>query len=300
MSEIFIHEVGLRDGLQMESRSVPLEKKLGWALQLIESRVAVVQVGSFVHPKRVPQMADTDDLVRRLIETSERRTTTISGLVLNEKGVERGLACGIELFCMGVSASETHSRKNTGMGTQEALERTISMARSALVEDKKVQVSVQSAFGCGYEGVIAPDRVIGLVQSYLDAGLTSISLADTAGHADPDAVSRLFDRLLNLGDRVEATCHFHNNYGMALANCYAAYRTGVRWFESAFGGLGGCPFTAVPGGNVCTEDLVHMFQRMGLAAGIDLETLVGLAKDAQQFFEKELPGSIYKSGSLDL
>ena len=200
---------------------------------------------------------------------------------------------------MGVSASETHSRKNTGMGTQEALERTISMALTALAEDKKVQVSVQSAFGCGYEGAIAPDRVVGLVQSYVDAGLTSISLADTAGHADPDAVSRLFDRVLNLGDRVETTCHFHNNYGMALANCYAAYRAGVRWFESAFGGLGGCPFTAVPGGNVCTEDLVHMFQRMGLAASIDLKTLVGLALDAQQFFEKELPGSIYKSGSLD-
>jgi len=277
MPKVFIHEVGLRDGLQMESEIVPTGKKRDWALWLIESGVDVIQLGSFVHPKWVPQMADTDDLFFQLTDGKKQHGTIFSGLVLNEKGLERGLSCGVELFCMGVSASETHSQKNTRMSIEEALGRTIRMAKHVLSDKRKVQVSVQSAFGCGYEGLVPEENVLRIVETYLDSGLTSISLADTAGHADPNGVRRLFERVMGLSERIQVACHFHNNFGMALANCWAALQSGVTWFESSFGGLGGCPFTAVPGGNVCTEDLVHMFQRMRIGTSIELSRLIETA-----------------------
>ena len=188
---------------------------------------------------------------------------TLSGLVLNEKGLDRGLACGVDMFCMGVSASETHSRKNTGMSIEDANARIVAMAKSALAAGKRVQVSVQSAFGCGYEGPVPKKRVVAIVETFLDAGLRGLSLADTAGHATPDDVADLYTRVRALDDTAEWTCHFHNTYGLALANCYAARQAGVASFESSVAGLGGCPFTKVAGGNTCTEDLVHAWQRNG-------------------------------------
>jgi hydroxymethylglutaryl-CoA lyase len=294
-----LHEVGLRDGLQMEKETVPTEQKLAWIRSLCEAGVDVLQVGSFVHPVKVPQMADTDQLFRELNAPGRRRgNVTLSALVLNEKGLERGMACGVEMFCMGVSASETHSRKNTGMGVAEATERIIAMAREATRAGKSVQVSVQSAFGCGYEGRIAPEQVIGIVQRYLDAGLTTMSLADTAGHAMPDQVERLFDQIAARGSGVELACHFHNTYGTAIANCYAAMRAGVRTFESSVAGLGGCPFTRIAGGNAATEDLVHMFQHMGLRRDIRLAGLIEVAADVARYFSREMNGVVYRTGPI--
>jgi hydroxymethylglutaryl-CoA lyase len=202
------------------------------------------------------------------------------------------------MFCLGVSASETHSLKNTGMTTSEALRRIVSMARQALAAGKAVQASVQSAFGCGFEGPIEQERVLDIVKSYLDAGIRNISLADTAGHAHPQQVEGLFCAVRELDSDIELACHFHNTYGLGLANCYAALRSGMRYFESAFGGLGGCPFTKLPAGNVCTEDLVHSLQRMGLREDIKLEVLLYVAHQVSAFFERDLPGFILKSGSI--
>lgn len=297
MQSIFIHEVGPRDGLQVEKAIVPLEEKVRWIEQLFLSGVDFIQVGSFVHPEKVPQMADTDALFRHF-SGNKPANVILSGLVLNEKGLERGLACGVEMFCMGVSASETHSQKNTGMTTDEALKRIIPIAKSALAEGKKVQVSVQSAFGCGFEGPIDQTRVLDIVKSYLDAGIRNISLADTAGHAHPRQVEDLFGAIRALDSDVELACHFHNTYGLGLANCYAAMKSGVTYFEAAFGGLGGCPFTKLPAGNVCTEDLVHSLQRMGLREDINLEVLLNVARQVSTFFDRELPGFILKSGSI--
>jgi len=280
----------------METTIVPTKKKLEWTLQLIASGVDAIQLGSFVHPKKVPQMADTDDLFNQLAALDHAQDITLSGLVLNEKGLERGLSCQVDLFCMGVSASETHSRKNTGMGVEEALARIIAMARQAVWEGRKVQVSVQSAFGCGYEGSVPEAKVLGIVERYRDAGLTSISLADTAGRADPRSVQRLFAAINSLGENVQSACHFHNNFGLALANCWAALEAGVTWFESSFGGVGGCPFTAVPGGNTCTEDLVHMFQRLEIERKIKLTRLIDTVLDVSSFFARDLPGSVYRAG----
>jgi hydroxymethylglutaryl-CoA lyase len=297
MQSIFIHEVGPRDGLQVEKAIVPLEEKIRWIEGLFESGVNIIQLGSFVHQEKVPQMADTDDLFRHFA-SSKPAHVTLSGLVLNEKGLERGLACGVEMFCMGVSASETHSQKNTGMTSTEALNRIIPMARMAFAEGKKVQASVQSAFGCGFEGPIDQQKVLDIVKAYLDAGISNISLADTAGHAQPRQVENLYGAIRQLDSDVELACHFHNTYGLGLANCYAALKSGVSYFESAFGGLGGCPFTRLPAGNVCTEDLVHALQRMDLRKDIRLDILLNVARQVSAFFDRELPGFILKSGSI--
>ena len=299
MAEITLHEVGFRDGLQMEHQTVPFETKLSWIERMFSSGVDVVQVGSFVHPTKVPQMADTDRLFTEIRSRGSRPDwVTLSALVLNEKGLDRGLACGAELFCMGVSASETHSNKNTGMSVEEATGRIIRMAQSAEAAGARVQLSVQSAFGCGYEGPVPHERVLEIMRRYLEAGFHNFSLADTAGHADPEAVETLYQALFALDKGITAACHFHNTYGLALANCIAAQRSGVQSFESSVAGLGGCPFTKVAGGNTCTEDLIHLIQRRGIRKDIDLQVLTGVASDIAAFFGREMAGMVYRTGPI--
>ncbi len=299
MNRIAIHEVGPRDGLQIEKALVPLQVRIGWIEGILTSGVDVIQLGSFVNPRVVPQMADTEALFAHFLDSGHAtRTATFSALVLNEKGLDRGLACGVDLFCMGVSASTTHSQKNTGMAPAEAQRRIIAMAKRAMAAGKRVQASVQSAFGCGYEGPVPQSAVLDIVKAYLDAGVRNISLADTAGHAQPMQVEDLYGAVRQLDPDVELACHFHNTYGLGLANCMAALKSGVTYFESAFGGLGGCPFTKVPAGNVSTEDLVHSLQRMGIRGDIDLQALIHVARQVGAYFDRELPGLILRSGSI--
>jgi hydroxymethylglutaryl-CoA lyase len=294
MNRIVIHEVGPRDGLQIEKQVVPTAQKIAWVETILESGIDMVQLGSFVNPEKVPQMADSEKLFARF------RGSRFSALVLNEKGFERGLACGVASFCMGASASDTHSRKNTGMSTEEAMTRITAVAHRALAAGAAVQMSVQSAFGCGFEGAIPQARVLDMVKRYFDAGLLQISLADTAGHAHPSQVEDLFGAIRTLEPSALLACHFHDTYGLALANCHAALRSGVRSFESAVGGLGGCPFTAVSGGNVPTEDLVHLLQRMGLREDIALAPLMSAATQAEELVGHRLPGRIHTTGPVAL
>jgi hydroxymethylglutaryl-CoA lyase len=296
MSQILIHEVGPRDGLQAESTVVPTALKLDWIRRAAASGVDFVQVGSFVRGDKMPQMADTDDLFRIL--AGETHRATFSGLVLNEKGLERALDVGIGLICMGVSASDTHSRKNTGMSTEDATRRIIATALEAKAAGRRVQVSVQSAFGCGFEGAIAEERVLGIVTAYLEAGLRSVSLADTAGHAHPAQVRRYVQQVLALDPAAEITAHIHDTYGLGMASVYAAMEAGAHAIETSFGGLGGCPFTKVAAGNVATEDLVHGLQRTGQRLDIDLNALVGITRDVAAHFGRDLPGCVYKTGPL--
>lgn len=295
MKSIKLHEVGLRDGLQMESRTVPLEKKVKWIEKLTEAGIDEIQLGSFVHPYRVPQMADTDDLFKVMRKIFPHKEM-FSGLVLNEKGLERALACGTDIICMGVSASETHSLKNTRMKTAEALDRITNIAKNAMSEGKKVQVSVQSAFGCGFEGKIPESRVFSIIEKYLESGIKNISISDTAGHAYPEQVSQMIDKILEMDNEIKLTCHFHNTYGLGLANCVEALKHDIYALETAIAGLGGCPFTKLPAGNVCTEDLVNYLHRNKMRNDIDLPLLIDIAEDAADFFKRQMPGLVYKAG----
>ena len=296
---ILFHGVGPRDGLQIEKQTIPLGAKIAWIETILRSGVDVVQLGSFVNPERVPQMADTESLFA-WFNAPERKPlkTRLSALVLNEKGLDRGFAVGVDYFCMGVSASDTHSRKNSGMSTDEAMTRIRAMGRSAENAGATVQVSVQSAFGCGFEGVVPQERVLDLVKRYLDSGLRRISLADTAGHATPWQVEDLLGEIWMLAPEAIVACHFHDTYGMALANCYFALRSGVSSLESAIGGLGGCPFTAVSGGNVATEDLVHMLQRAGQRQDIAPAFLASAAIQISELLGRPLPGRVHLTGYI--
>ena len=297
-ARLVLHEVGPRDGLQFEKETVPTATKLAWIGSLLAAGVDVVQAGSFVHPEKVPQMADTDELFRRLSSRPDAGQGILSGLVLNERGLDRALACGVSLVCMGVSASDTHSRRNTGMDTAEATRRILATAKKAVEAGRAVQVSVQSAFGCGFEGAVPEDRVLGIVKQYLAAGLRRISLADTAGHAYPEQVERLFAAVLALEPDLEPACHFHDTYGLGMANVWAAMRSGVVSFESSFAGLGGCPFTKVAAGNVATEDLVHGWQRSGLRTDVDLGALIEVARSVSAFFGRGMPGRVHRTGPV--
>ena len=299
MKSTKIHEVGPRDGLQSESTLVPLDVKIRWIEGLINSGIDIIQLGAFVNPKRVPQMAETEALFRYFMQPRRKpEGVTLSALVLNSKGLDRGLDVGVQMFCMGVSASETHSLKNTGMTPAEAQHEVLAMARRALLAGKRVQASVQSAFGCGYEGPIPSEAVLNLVKAYLNVGVRCISLADSAGHGIPPQVEDLFGAIRILDPAVDLACHFHNTYGLGLANSLAALKSGVSYFESSFGGLGGCPFTKVAAGNVSTEDLVHTLQRMGRRLDIDLAALIEVARQISEFFDRDLPSLILKAGSI--
>ncbi len=161
-----------------------------------------------------------------------------------------------------------------------------------------MQVSVQSAFGCGFEGRIPESRVLAIVRAYLDAGLTNISLADTAGHAYPAQVKRLFGAILALNPEARCTAHFHDTYGLGMANIYAAMEAGAICFETSFAGLGGCPFTKMAAGNVATEDLLHGLHREGLRSDIDIAALNNVAKDVAAFLNRELPGRVHRAGVI--
>jgi hydroxymethylglutaryl-CoA lyase len=184
------------------------------------------------------------------------------------------------------------------MGTKEAVARIVPMARRALASGRSVQVSVQSAFGCGLEGTIPESRVLDIVRSYLEAGLHLVSLADTAGHAVPAQVRDLYGSLVALDPTVQCACHFHDTYGLAMANTLAALDAGVSHVESAFAGLGGCPFTAVTGGNLCTEDFVYFLQRTGRRGDVQLEPLISVASEAAAFFGRSLPGTVHRIGPI--
>ncbi|OIO00022.1 MAG: hydroxymethylglutaryl-CoA lyase [Elusimicrobia bacterium CG_4_10_14_0_2_um_filter_56_8] len=297
--DIILQEVGIRDGIQGEPAIVPTEKKIKWAEELLCSGIDIIQLGSFVRAEKVPQMADTEILFRHFSGAAGKPgAAKFSGLVLNEKGLERGLKCGVEIFCMGSSASETHSRENTGMGADEAAGRIAAMAKEALSAGKTVQASVQSAFGCGYEGPVPAEKVLAIVKTYLEAGVLNVGLSDTAGHAHPLQVREMFAAVAKLEPKAELSCHFHNAYALGLANCCFALEAGVRYFETSLGGLGGCPFIKLPSGNVCTEDFVHTVQRIGLREDINLEALIAVARDAEAFFGRTLPGAVMKHGSI--
>jgi len=291
-----IHEVGMRDGLQMEKQIVPFETKVKWIEKMLESNVDIIQLGSFVHKEKMPQMADSDKLFNYF--NKKKHNTIFSGLALNEKGMERAFACGVDLLCLGVSASETHSKKNTGMTVEDATSRIINIAKESMKAGVKVQTSVQSALGCGFEGIIPEERVLNIIKKYLDAGIRKISLADTAGYGNPAQVERIISEIKRLDCEVEIACHFHNTYGMGLANCYAAMKAGATVFESSTGGLGGCPFTKLAAGNVCTEDLINFFNQMDLRKDIVLNIFIDLAKEMSEFFQRDLPGYVYKAGVI--
>lgn len=289
--EVILEEQGLRDGLQTLKTLIPTEKKLEWIDRLAAAGLRRIQVASFVHPRLVPQMADAEAIFQQL---RKRQGVVYSALVLNQKGVERAIAAGAEHLAISVSASDTHSQKNTRMTLEEAKTDFRQNVRLARAHGIRVRAGIQCAFGCRYEGAIPAERVLDLIKHHLDTGADEIALADSTGMAHPVQMRYLVSRALELCGPVPLALHLHNTENKGLANLFAAYEVGVRQFDTAFGGLGGCPFIPGATGNIATEDTVHFFRQMGVETGIDLEQVAAISRDVEAMTHAHLSGALYK------
>ena len=285
--ELAFEDQTLRDGLQMESRIFSLAEKVQLFELIKNSGIKHIQVGSFVHPKRVPQMADTDELIRTLAIQGD---TVISALILNEKGLERALDCGVAHASMSVSVSDTHSRKNAGRPAAEALETMTRLIRQALESGLKVRAGLQCAFGCVYEGQISEKAVLSAAEKMAQAGAKQINLADTTGMATPLSIRNLIEKVGQELPDIRFLLHLHDTRGLGLANMLSAYEAGIRYFDVCTGGLGGCPFVRGAAGNVPAEDAVNMFESMGIKTGIDLAALCEAVSFLEKTLNRQLPG----------
>ncbi len=285
--DIILEDQSLRDGLQSEKRLFTLAEKRRVIDLLVAAGFKNIQVGAFVHPRWVPQMADTDELVRSLVPPDD---VVFSGLVLNARGLERAMACGLRHVALSASVSDTHSRRNANQSADAAITAMGGLIREALAADLIVQAGLQCVFGCVYEGVVEADRVVAAVEQLAASGATHISLADTTGMAHPRQVEALCGRIQRALPEVELTLHLHDTRGLGLANMLAGYEAGVRRFDVCAGGMGGCPFVCGAAGNVPAEDAVQAFEAMSVATGIDLEGLVQLVEHLERKLDRRLPG----------
>lgn len=285
--EVTIEDETLRDGLQSESKVLTTEQKQWIFKGLVEAGIRRLQVGSFVHAAYVPQMADTEELISRI---DTRNGVLLTGLILNRKGLERALACGLTHLSMSVSASDKHSQRNVRKSADQSLAEMTELIREAVQAGVKVRAGVQCAFGCVYQGPIPTDIVLSALDKMASAGAQELNLADTTGMANPRQVLELASLVQEHLSENKLSLHLHDTRGLGLANMHAGYQAGVRIFDMAAGGLGGCPFVRGAAGNVATEDAVNMFESMGVKTGIRLDKLCSVVDDLQDLFGRRLPG----------
>ena len=279
MRQIHICEVGPRDGLQNAHHLMPTEAKKAWIASMAAAGIEEIEVGSFVPAKLIPAMADTAEIVSFALSIKNLK---VVALAPNAKGFERAVASGAHKVTFPVSASRAHSLANVRMTPEQMVEevRKCVQLRAQLsgTSGPEIEAGVATAFGCTMQGEVPEDDVVRLAVMLAGTGVDCIALADTVGYANPAQIRRLFRRVKNeIGDKLEAA-HLHNTRGLGLANALAAYEEGVRHFDSSMGGLGGCPFAPGASGNVITEDLVFMFESMGMRTGVDFEKLMEARK----------------------
>ena len=285
LPQVLISEVGPRDGLQSVKATMATAHKCAWIDALHAAGLREIEVGSFVPAALLPQLADTAEVVRH---ARALPGLTVLALVPNRRGAQAALAAGVHKLTVPVSASEAHSLANVRRSRAQMVEelRAIDALRREIAPQVGLEVGVSTAFGCTLQATVPEDEVIALAEQLAAAGADEIGLSDTTGMANPAQVKRLFTRLRGaIGDKAGAA-HLHNTRGLGLANCLAAHEVGVRAFDASMGGLGGCPYAPGASGNVVTEDLVFMFEAMGVATGVDLPRLFA----AREALRAGLPG----------
>jgi len=287
---IVIEDQGPRDGFQVEKKLVPTDTKLSFIEGLVDAGLSRVQVCSFVNPKAVPQMADAEELCGRL---PQKPSVIYSGLVLNEKGIDRAITSGLKHVACSYSASDTHSKKNTRMSLAEAqveYERTVRKAKDAGLT---LRGGLQCVFGCRYEGRIDPDAVLRMVEHHFRLGVDELALADSTGMAHPEAIRFIMERVVPMAEGKPVILHLHDTEARAMINAMAAIDCGVRHFDTAFGGMGGCPYIKGASGNLSTEDLAVMVHGLGYETGIDVRKVAALSRRVEEFFEKKFWGKMH-------
>lgn len=297
-----LFEVCLRDGLQNEVVTVPTEMKIALARDLVEAGFKDIEVTSFVRPRWIPQLADAAEVVRGLPDAPGVR---FWALVPNAIGLDRALDAGIENICTFFSASETHNLKNVNRTIKESVAEAGKVIETAKAGGLRVRSYVSTAFGCPFEGAVDPERVAQLASELYRAGADAIALGDTTGMAHPVQLERVLGLVLDKGVPLEAIAmHFHDTRGTAVVNAWAAYQLGVRQFDGSVSGVGGCPYAPGAAGNACTQDLVHLFERLdgsqepsegfGPVTGVDLQRLGEIGRTLETVLERPLPGRFHQ------
>lgn len=291
--QVEIVDVGPRDGLQSQPKLLDTDTKVALIEHLIDAGIKRLEVTSFVNPKRVPQMADADEVVARL---PRHEGVDYIGLVLNERGFERALASGIDqINCVAVT-TDTFSQRNQGKTSAEMLDVIAGIAQRAQDARKFFGVTIAASFGCPFEGEVAPERVLEITRRLVDMGVDEIAYADSIGVAVPTDVRRLIELARPLIGNIPLRMHFHNTRNTGIGNVYAAIESGVRIFDASCGGVGGCPFAPGATGNVATEDVLYLLHRMGFETGISVEKVMETSKWLEGPLETPLPAMITRAG----
>ncbi|MEH7121109.1 hydroxymethylglutaryl-CoA lyase [Neobacillus vireti] len=275
-SKVIICEVAPRDGFQAEKEWIPTENKLAIIKKLATTGISSMEITSFVHPKAIPQLKDAEEVVR---QSQELTGIKFRALVPNVRGAERAIDSGIKKLKLMLSASDSHSLSNANCLTKEAMNGFAPIIELAKKQAVKVGGSISVAFGCPFEGKVSIDRLNYIIERYINYGIEEISLADSTGMANPRQVYHTVGELRNRFPDMTFTMHLHNTRGMAISNAVSAMQQGIIHFDSSITGLGGCPYAPGATGNVPTEDLVHTLAEMGIETGINLESLVNVAKE---------------------
>jgi hydroxymethylglutaryl-CoA lyase len=288
-------EVGPRDGLQNEPQALAVSTKAELIRRLVACGLKRIEVASFVNPKRVPQMADAEQLLAALPRSAD---VCYVGLVLNRKGFDRALAAGCQEIGMAVVASDTFNRRNQGVGTEESIEAWLDIARAAHAAGIRAQVTISAAFGCPFEGEVPVRRVIEIAERVAAVNPYEICFADTIGVGVPAQVREILSLARKALPATRLRCHFHNTRNTGLANAYAAIEAGAVALDSSIGGIGGCPFAPAATGNIPTEDLVYLLERSGIETGVSLDALIETAKWLQVELGRPVPGMLMKAGGF--
>lgn len=295
--KVKINEVVLRDGLQLEDKVLSVDEKKTLFDQLVKANLRTVEFGSFVHPKLVPQMANSGELFE-LISKGLNQLELIA-LIPNLKGAKNAQGKGVKRLNFVFSASDTHNQQNVQKSTEESLEELKEILVYCEDHGMLVNVSVATTFGCPFEGEVSKDRIQWILEQLVPLNVKTITLADTTGMANPQQVYDLVSEMTTKFPEQSFNLHFHNTRGMGLANMMGAMQAGITSFDASLGGLGGCPFAPGATGNICTEDVVHMLHSMGIETGLSLEELLSASRTLQQYVGHETPSYVLKAGPYD-
>ena len=293
MSKISILEVGPRDGLQSEPEILPTEVKKEFITRTINAGIKQIEVTSFVHPKKVPQMADAEKLVESLPENDD---VTYIGLIMNQRGFERARDCGIDEVGMVIVSTDTYNMKNQNVVTQESIDNWLSIAAEAKSAGIRTSVVIACSFGCPYEGEIDPEHIASIAEQVLKGKPDVLGLADSVGVAVPSQIKKTFSLIKELAPSIPLRTHLHNTRNTGLANAAAAVEAGVSIIDASTGGIGGCPFAPRATGNIPTDDLLYMLDRSGVETGVDLRQVVKTTDWLEEQLGRAVPAMVPKAG----
>ena len=293
MSKVSILEVGPRDGLQSEPEILPTEIKKEFITRTINAGIKNIEVTSFVHPKKVPQMADAEKLVESL---PDRDDVTYIGLIMNQRGFERARDCGIDEVGMVIVSTDTYNMKNQNVITQQSIDNWLDIASSAKSAGIRTSVVIACSFGCPYEGEVDPEHIASIAEQILKGEPDVLGLADSVGVAVPNQIKTTFSLIKDLAPTIPLRTHLHNTRNTGLANAAAAVEAGVSIIDASTGGIGGCPFAPKATGNIPTDDLLYMLDRSGIETGVNLKEIVNTTNWLEKQLGRSVPAMVPKAG----